>query len=172
MYKLTVGTRPSLEQFLALLRGSPNLEGLLMSGDIVDNLRTAFEILGNAPEPVLLSSLRRLTITEFETSSSVNHTIRLLNTPKLVELGVTDLCFDREGDPVDFTPTFDLLSTMFPTIEKLQIAYVSCASPESLERWFCSLNGAALFVPPVASTKTRTLLLPVRWFVSKTPGEI
>ncbi|KAG9039730.1 hypothetical protein FRB95_007157 [Tulasnella sp. JGI-2019a] len=133
------GTRPSLQQFIALLQSSPKLEKLLMSGDVVD--LADFENLGQAPDPIVLDSLRALTITEFETPIGINHIIRLLNPPNLVELSITDLCFDREGDPVDFTPTFNLLSSgVFLKVETLQIAYVTCADPESLERWFCNLK--------------------------------
>ncbi|KAG9025037.1 hypothetical protein FRB95_010610 [Tulasnella sp. JGI-2019a] len=134
------GARPTVKQFVTLLQGSPTLESLLMSGDMFDP-DDPFRSSGQVPDPITLDYLQHLIIKGFKTPSSVNHTLRLFNAPRLIQLDISDLCFDSEGEPLDFSSTFDLLSDgVFPKLEMLRMAYVICANPRSLEGWFCNLT--------------------------------
>lgn len=103
----SIGTKPSLDQFLELLRSSPMLETL----GIRHEPSEPGEVTSVAPgiPRIPLLALKSLSLRDFSSPHSLNTVLGFLKAPNLTFLDLLDLYSDLYIDDPDFSGTFQYL---------------------------------------------------------------
>ncbi|KAG8906425.1 hypothetical protein FRB99_006927 [Tulasnella sp. 403] len=137
----------SIHELRMLFESSPELDSLVLCHEIIRPLDFIenLEASQRMHAPIVVPSIKKLDILDFENPRMLNFTLATIRTPQLLHLVLSGLGSDDAGEDVDFSPTFDYLARetalcdAFTNLESLKLANVACHSTDALELFLCKL---------------------------------
>lgn len=141
------GDKLTVEQFMDLLRESPQLVQLALVEGVVqpDRLTAAFNRGDQTPQPISLPSLVVVLISDYPASDILNLTFRLMRAPNLEKLMLANLNLTANVFDVDFSSTFEALGSgalsSFEHLTTLELRRISCRSRAAWDLFCTKLTG-------------------------------